>query len=221
MTVVAFDVNETLLELAALDPIFERAFGSAAVRAQWFNQMLQIAFTGGLTGDYVDFSTAQRAALEMVARVHGVDLDDATREAIRDGVRSLPPHPDAEPALVRLRDAGLTLVALTNSPRDVARAQLSNAGLDAQFDVILSADQVRALKPRPEAYRLVADECGVPMHDVRLVAAHAWDTTGALAAGCRAAFVLRPGKVPSPLDERLEIVGRDLGDVATQILAAE
>jgi len=32
---LVFDVNETLLDLRVLDPIFERAFGDAAVRRQW------------------------------------------------------------------------------------------------------------------------------------------------------------------------------------------
>jgi len=32
--VVAFDVNETLLDMTGLDPHFEAAFGSAAVRAR-------------------------------------------------------------------------------------------------------------------------------------------------------------------------------------------
>ncbi len=31
-TVCVFDVNETLLDLAALDPNFERIFGDASVR---------------------------------------------------------------------------------------------------------------------------------------------------------------------------------------------
>ena len=48
--ILAFDVNETLLDLAALDPLFERAFGDAAVRPQWFAQMLQLAFVGSITG---------------------------------------------------------------------------------------------------------------------------------------------------------------------------
>jgi 2-haloacid dehalogenase len=47
---IAFDVNETLLDLARLDPLFEEAFGDAALRQQWFGQMLQLAFVGGLVG---------------------------------------------------------------------------------------------------------------------------------------------------------------------------
>src|ERR1700685_4219445 len=75
--VVAFDVNETLLDLRALDPAFEQLLGSSALRAQWFAQMLQLSFVGGLTGSYVDFSTAQSAALKMVAERVGRPVSDA------------------------------------------------------------------------------------------------------------------------------------------------
>ena len=62
MTVIAFDVNETLLDLRALDAPFTAAFGDALLRPQWFALMLQMSFVGGLTGTYVDFSSAQRSA---------------------------------------------------------------------------------------------------------------------------------------------------------------
>jgi len=206
--VIAFDVNETLLDLSPLDALL----GGADARARWFSQMLQLSFVGGLTGRYVDFSTAQRAALEM--------LGHENADAVLDQMRRLPPHPDAAPALDRLREAGLTLAALTNSPLDVARAQLAHAGLADRFHEILSADQVQALKPRPEPYHLVARTFDVAPAEVRLVAAHAWDVSGALAAGCAAAFVRRPGKVPSPLGDQPDIVGDDLHEVATRIVGS-
>jgi 2-haloacid dehalogenase len=216
--VIAFDVNETLLDLASLDEVFERAFGNAAVRAEWFALMLQLTFVGGLTGRYVDFPSAQRAALSMLADSRGIALDEGVAETLVARMRQLAPHPDAAGALARLADAGFPLAALTNSPRDVARAQLEHAELAGGFAAILSADDVRALKPRPEPYHLVAETFGVPVADVRLVAAHAWDVSGALAAGCAAAFVGRGGKVPSPLGERPDIVGRDLDEVADRII---
>jgi 2-haloacid dehalogenase len=209
--VLAFDVNETLLDLGALDPLFERAFGDAAVRGQWFSQMLQLAFVGGLTGRYVDFSTAQRAALVVLAERHGAEPDV---EEILGAMRTLPVHPEVPAALDSLDGP---LAALTNSPLDVARDQLRNAGIADRFDAILSADQVRALKPRPEPYQLVASTFGVSIGDVVLVAAHAWDVAGALSAGARAAFVARPGMVLSPLGPRPEIVGADLTEVAAAL----
>jgi 2-haloacid dehalogenase len=206
--VVAFDVNETLLDLRALDPLFERGLGSAALRGPWFAQMLQLALVGGLTGRYVDFTAAQRAALAMLAEREGIAVAEADAEAIVDGMRRLPPHDDAAEALA----------ALTNSPLDVAEEQLAGAGLRERFEAVLSADEVRALKPAPAPYRLVAERLGVPIGDVRLVAAHAWDVAGALAAGCTAAFVARPGMVLSPLGERPDVIGSDLLEVAEQIL---
>jgi 2-haloacid dehalogenase len=69
--VLAFDVNETLLDLSVLDARFEEAFGDAALRQLWFAQMLQVAFVGAITDRYVDFTSAQRAALAMVAERRG------------------------------------------------------------------------------------------------------------------------------------------------------
>jgi 2-haloacid dehalogenase len=218
--VLAFDVNETLLDLGVLDGLFEDAFGDAALRQQWFAQMLQLGFVGAITGRYVDFTSAQRAALAMVAERAGVAVGDAAAGAIVDRMRTLPPHPEVAGALTRLRDAGFRLAALTNSPLDVVRDQLRNAELEDRFAAALSADQVRALKPRREPYELVAETFGVELAGVRLVAAHAWDVAGALAAGCAAAFVARPGMVLSPLSPPPDIAGPDLGDVAERIVAA-
>jgi 2-haloacid dehalogenase len=217
--VIAFDVNETLLDLSALDPHFEQLLGSAAMRAQWFAQMLQLSFVGGLTGNYVDFTTAQRAALRMLAARQGATLSDSAIAAMVDRMRSLPPHPEVREALARLRAHDVTIIALTNSTADVAEDQLRNAGIRDLFDAAMSADSVRALKPAPAPYHAVADAYGVTIGGMRLVAAHAWDVSGALAAGARAAFVARPGMVLSPLGPQPDIVGADIAEVVAQIVA--
>jgi len=217
--VIAFDVNETLLDLSPLDPVFDGLFGDSSTRAQWFAQMLQVAFVGAITDRYVDFTTAQRAALDMVAQRRGVALPPDAVERVAATMRALPAHPDVADALARLRDGGHRLAALSNSPQDVEEAQLAHAGLSDHFDAILSADTVRALKPRPEPYELVARTFAVQIDEVTLVAAHAWDVAGALAAGCRAAFVTRPGMPRNPIDPEPDLVGADLVAVADRILA--
>jgi 2-haloacid dehalogenase len=218
--VIAFDVNETLLDLSPLDPVFEELFGDASVRAQWFAQMLQVAFVGAITDRYLDFTSSQRAALDMVAQRRGVALPAGAPDRVAATMRALPAHPDVGDALARLRAGGHQLAALSNSPQDVEQAQLAHAGLTERFDAILSADTVHALKPRREPYELAARTFGVPIGEVTLVAAHAWDVAGALAAGCRAAFVARPGMPRNPLDPEPDFVGADLGEIANRILAA-
>ncbi len=146
-------------------------------------------------------------------------LADADRDAVREQMIHLPAHPDVPGALRRLEDGGVRLAALTNSTLAVAEAQLTNAGIVQRFERVLSADEVRRLKPAPEPYRMAAGRLGVEIAEMRLVAAHAWDIAGALRAGCAAAFVARPGAVLDPLVERPEVVGADVGEVADQVLA--
>jgi 2-haloacid dehalogenase len=220
-SVIAFDVNETLLDLASLDAPFEAVLGDAALRPQWFAQMLQLAFVGGLTGQYVDFTTAQRAALVMVSERASVPLGADDIDGLVALMSSLPPHPEVPGALAALAATSLRLVALTNSVQAVAGAQLASAGLDGYFEAIVSADEVAHLKPAPQPYLEVADRCGVSIGEVRLVAAHSWDIAGALSAGCQAAFVARPGMVLSPLGRRPGIIGPDLASVADQIIATD
>jgi len=219
--VCVFDVNETLLDLGALDPHFERVFGDAGVRRAWFLQLLQSALVATVTDTYSDFGQVGGAALEMVAEREGVDLSDEDRQKILGGMRELPPHPEVPESLGRLRDAGLRLATLTNSTKQVAEAQMESSGLRDYFEQILSADSVRRLKPAPEPYRMAAESSGVEVGQVRLVAAHAWDVAGAMRAGCAAAFVARPGMVLDPLVERPDVVGADLREVADRILEIE
>ena len=220
-SVIAFDVNETLLDLKALDPVFERLLGSTTLRPSWFAQMLQLSFVGGLTGEYLDFSAAQRAALVMVAQRSGLRVTPEEIDEVVTAMSSLPPHPEVPAALQALRATSLRVVALTNSIAPVAEAQLSNAGIRDRFDDVISADSVQHLKPAPEPYRAVAAAFGVDISEVRLVAAHSWDVSGALAAGCRAAFVARPGMVLSPVGRQPDIVGPDVAAVVDQIVTRD
>jgi 2-haloacid dehalogenase len=216
---LVFDVNETLLDLGALDPHFQRVFGDAAVRRQWFQQFVANFLVTVVLGTYVDFGTIGRGALDMVADRLGKTLTDEDRKRILGTIRELPPHPEVRASLERLKAAGFRLGTLTNSTKDVAEAQMRNAGLIDLFEHVLSADEVKRLKPAAEPYRMTAERFGVPIGEVRLVAAHAWDIAGALHAGCRAAFVARPGLVLDPIHKPPDIVGRNMREVADKIIA--
>ena len=94
--------QSTLLDLRALDEPFQALLGSAALRPQWFALMLQLSFIGGLTGRYVDFTTAQRGALAMLAEREGVPLTAVDIDGLVGRMSSLPPHPEVPGALAAL-----------------------------------------------------------------------------------------------------------------------
>ena len=56
--IIAFDVNETLLDLRALDPDFAHIFGDAIATREWFSQMIQSALLRMLRGGGEIFSRA-------------------------------------------------------------------------------------------------------------------------------------------------------------------
>jgi 2-haloacid dehalogenase len=219
--VIAFDPIGTLLDLRAVDPYFERFFGDAAVRHEWVMQTQQLAMAATLAGAYEDFGVLADTGLEITARRYTVSLLGEEKNLILGTLRRLRPYPEVAQALGRLHAAGLRLAILTNTTPPVAEAQLAYAGLRDHFEQVISVDEACRFKPAPEAYHLAARRLGVEPGELRLVAAHDWDVTGALRAGCAAAFVARPGQVMNPFGPQPDVRGADLGMVVDQILAAE
>ena len=215
-SILVFDVNETLLDLSALDPSFEAAFGTGSARREWFGLVLRMSMQATILGDYSDFGILAGAALDALAASRGVELTETQRAGILGTVRTLPPHADVLPALQKLRDGGWRMVALTNSSPAMAASQLDSAGIE--FERVFSVDAVKKFKPSPEVYLYVAAELGVSPPDLMMVAAHAWDIAGAMHAGLKGAFLARPGQVLDGLTPRPSHVARDLNELADRLL---
>ncbi len=219
--VLVFDVNETLLDLRALDPTFERLFGDAAIRRQWFGLVLRNAMALTITGDYEDFIAVGAASLNMVAEQYGVTLSESDRISIRETMGNLPSHTDVLVNLERLHGAELRMAALTNSPLDATRRQLHKAGIAPLLDEILSVEGTGKFKPAREVYEMAAARLGVETTQLRMVAAHDWDIAGAMRAGCAGAYLLRAGMVLNPLYPKPDIVEPDFHRLANRILEVE
>jgi 2-haloacid dehalogenase len=158
------------------------------------------------------------ACLVMIAANHGTDLElDEAKKAIKP-LESLSAHPDTEPALKRLKEAGFTLATLTNSPQMIMEKQLGNAGLSKFFTKQLSVSGIETFKPHVATYQWAGKQMGKTPADCMLVAAHAWDIAGAMRAGMRGAFVSRPGAQPYPLASSGEFTSPDLTEVADYII---
>ncbi len=110
----------------------------------------------------------------------------------------------------KLTDDALVMVA-------AQRGTTLTDGLGELIERVLSADAVQRYKPAREAYEYAARELGLPLESLRLVAAHGWDIAGALNAGCKAAFVARPGKVLGPAARQPDISVKDLRELAERL----
>jgi 2-haloacid dehalogenase len=170
-----------------------------------------------LVGEYRPFSEIGRAVLKMEADARGINLTEADAQRVGAALRSLPPFREVERSLSQLQKANFRLAVLTNSASQDAREQLSHSGLSKYFDRVLSVGEVGRFKPSREPYELAARSMEVETHQILMVAAHPWDLMGAAAAGCRTAFIQRPGKALFPGALKPTYVARDLADLAAQL----
>jgi len=205
-----FDINETLLDLAQLGPVFERNTGRAEHRTEWFDLLIRSALITTAAGRYQDFATLGAACAKAVAAAHGAEFTDQGTAELAAALRRLPAHPEVPDALAALRERGHRLVALGNSPPAVIEAQLTGAGLAPRFDGWYSVEQAGMLKPGPAPYRFVLQTEQVEPGQAVMVAAHDWDIAGAQAAGMRTVFVARDGRRPIPGWPDPDVVAADL-----------
>jgi 2-haloacid dehalogenase len=218
LPLIVFDVNETLLDLESLAQNFERIFGDRSALRQWFAELILYSEALTLAGVYVPFTEIGSAVLKMVAAIRGVSITTADRSELIEKFASMPPHPEVPSALRKLRENGFRLLTLTNNTAEIAGRQLAHAGLLNAFERRFSVDEVRRHKPALEIYAAVARSMETRPEQICLVACHAWDTLGAVAAGWQAALVLRPGNAPLEVGPQPHIIGADLSEVADNLI---
>jgi 2-haloacid dehalogenase len=219
LPLIVFDVNETLLDLQTMEPTFERIFGKKHAMRLWFADLILYSAALTAAGCYVPFTDIGSAVMKMLADTQGIKIDDADKKELTDRFSTMPPYPEVPAALRKLRDAGFRLFTLTDNLLEVQTRQLEHGGIADLFERRFSADGVKHHKPSRQAYAYVEKELGVEPSHLFLIACHTWDTLGAVAAGWGAALITRPGNDVLGVGPQPQIIGKDLNDVADQLIA--
>lgn len=220
--ILVFDVNETLLDLDHLCPLFEDLFGSDAVMREWFAQLILYSQSLTLTGLRSDFGSLAVAVLHMTGTIRGVAVTERDVARLREAIGTLPAHPDAAEALQQLRDAGFRMVTLTNSPPPSSgQSALERSGLGDYFEASFSVQPTGRFKPAPETYQQVAQALSAPVEGLCLVACHVWDTIGLQALGGKGALVTHGVNAPLPLEgvPQPDVLAPGLSALAKAIIA--
>ena len=216
--IILFDINETVLNLSTLKPKFKEVFGDESVIATWFSMLLHSSTVCIMTCVQTDFVTLAATMLESLAARRGIKLSPTMRDDILSGFANLPAHTDIKPALTQLKSAGFRTVAFSNSSLNLISTQMANSGLMEYFDDIISVEKTGSFKPDPTVYKFAAKQLDQPLESLRLVAAHDWDTHGALSVGMRAAYINRSGAIYHPLYRQPDIYATTMVDIVNQII---
>lgn len=216
MAHVLFDVNGTLLDPRALTASWEGAPPGLGLSV--LDQTVLQSMVDTIGGEFRPFTDYIRAALSHRAELLGLG-DDAV-EAGMAAAAALPPYPDAADALARLRVAGHTPSAVTNSAADAARSALGAAGLLEHMHAVIGADAVGAYKPDPRVYRNALDVLGLDAGATWFAAGHWWDVAGAKRAGMRTAWIARDEGALLQSAPEPDVRAADLKEAAEAIAAA-
>ena len=220
-SILVFDVNETLLDIEAIAPLFARVFGDSQVLREWFGQLVLYSGVVTLSGVYENFFVLGQGVLRMLGDIHKVDIHSSDIDELKTRMLNMPAHPDVPEGLCLLNNAGFRLVTLTNSPPHPKGSPLERAGIAHFFEREFSVDAVRQFKPAPKVYQMVASMLDAPPGSICMVAAHVWDTIGAQSAGYSAALLTRSGNAPLMVEglPQPDCIAGNLPELARQLIA--
>jgi 2-haloacid dehalogenase len=216
--VVAFDVIETLMSIEPLRERLTAAGQPPYLLEAWYTRTLRDGMALSATGDYVAFTDVAESALRGLTNY---SLSDEQVAQIMAGFSELPAFPDAVPAITALTEAGVRVACLTNGSAYLASSFVNRSGLGALVDRVITVGEVFRWKPAGVVYRYAAEVMDVPAERMALVAAHDWDCHGAKRAGLTTGWVSRKsGGYGAPFAPP-DVVGDDLTEVASKLLALE
>lgn len=139
---------------------------------------------------WMPLESVHRLALEgLLTQYRVTGVTDAEIDRLVHARWRLRPWPDSVPGLTRLKQR-FVISPLSNASF-IGMVKLAKfAGLP--WDCVITAENARCYKPRPEAYRTAVSLLGLRPDEVMMVAAHNYDLRAAQGEGLHTAFVPRP-----------------------------
>jgi 2-haloacid dehalogenase len=151
----------TFLHSLALREGDESADPGRVMRERWEAIQFEV-----IQGDYRPYKDVLAESLRIWCEERGYLYDGRDGEALVRSMRSWQPFPDTRPALTRVRDAGVRLVIVSNTDRDILEYTLRQ--IEVPFDDLVTAEDVQSYKPADphfdEALRRIGEPPGPVLH---------------------------------------------------------
>lgn len=143
-----------------------------------------------IQGPYRSYKEILAATLRRYAAERGYAWDEAEAAAYVRSMGSWQPFPDTRPALRRAREAGLRLVIISNTDRDIIAHTLRQ--LEVPFDEVITAEDCRVYKPARAVFEQALERLGTPPERILHVAfGYKYDIGTAQQLGLHTAWVNR------------------------------
>jgi 2-haloalkanoic acid dehalogenase type II len=180
-----------------------------AMRERW--EAIQFEVIGR---EYRPYKQVLAESLRAWCEERGYGYDEADGEALVRAMRSWQPFPDARPSLTRVREAGVRLVIVSNTDREILEHTLRQIEVPFDVDDVVTAEDVRSYKPAHPHFDEALRRIGEPPERVLHVAfGFKYDIGPARRHGMASAWVNRHGE-PRPGEDAPDHEWRDLWGLA-------
>lgn len=153
-----------------------------------------------IQGPYRSYKAILAESLRLWCRERGYAWRDDMGDWLVRSMRSWQPFADTRPALSRAKEAGRTLVIVSNTDRDIISHSQRHMGVD--FDDVITAEDCRAYKPSLSVFEQALDRIGVtPARILHVAFGFKYDIGPAQRVGMRTAWVNRAAE-PAPEDRK-------------------
>ncbi len=199
--VCVFDAYGTLFDVnAAAAHLKDELQGKDAHLAEvWRAKQLQYTWLRTLMPDaYIDFWQVTQDGLDFAMQAVGLE-DRDLRQRLLDLYWRLDAYPEVVTVLEQLKRSGRRTAILSNGAPAMLDGAVSSAEIGGLLDAVLSVDELRLYKPRPETYEMVVKQFGVAPDEVCFMSSNGWDAAGAAHFGFQVCWVNRFGQPPERL----------------------
>lgn len=216
--VATFDCYGTLVDwegglasfLYALALEFEDPEGEngETFRARWEAIQFDI-----IQGPYRPYKEVLAESLRVWMTERGYPWEPRRGDALVRAMRAWQPFPDTIPALQQAQAAGLRLVILSNTDRDIITHTLRH--LQLPFETVVTAEDVGAYKPSRVNFERLLEAVGAPPEQILHVAfGFKYDIGPASQSGMVTAWINRHD-VALPAGATPDLIWRDLWGLAS------
>ena len=216
MKALVFDVYGTLFDVGSLVEVCQALVPEPeAVVASWRAKQLEYTFWRSLMGQYKDFWQITAEALHYTLKRYHLTLPEEGQRRLLEAWLHLQPYPEVRTALGKLKR--YQRVILSNGSPVMLETLLNNAGLQTEFDAVLSVDAVKLYKPAPQVYGMALQHLSVAREEIGFLSANGFDVVGAKAFGFTVYWVNRTGAVMEELGIVPDAMVRSLDEVTTRL----
>ncbi len=178
-----------------------------ALRERWETIQFEL-----INGPYQKYEAVLTQSLKKLCDERGYEWNDQLGISLARSMRSWQPFHDTKPALERVRAAGMRLVIISNTDRDIIAHSLRH--LEVPFDDVITAQDCGAYKPSISVFSQALDRLAVPAGQIIHVGfGFKYDIGPARSLGFKTAWVNRNAE-PAPGADVPDYEWRDLWGLA-------